>query len=90
MNSVKMNSIRTCIATHKEFPKEELVRIVKTNDSRFFVNSKVSGRGCYVSKTISPDEVVRKRLLHRAFKTEVPEMVYAELISVLKGETSNG
>lgn len=84
-----MKNNRTCIATHKEFPKEELIRIVKTKDNKFFVNSKVQGRGCYISKTASPDELAKKRLLHRAFKTEVPKEAYDQLALVLKEGVKN-
>lgn len=80
------NNTRTCIATHKEFPKGELIRVVKTKDNKFFVDQNMQGRGCYFSKNTKPEDIIKKRYLHRAFKTEVPKEVYDQLIKKLEGE----
>lgn len=84
---VKMkNNTRTCIASHKVYQKEELIRVVKTKNNNFEVDSQSQGRGCYISKVTNPDEIMKKRLLHRAFKMEVPKEIYEELVAKLKGD----
>lgn len=81
-----MNNSRKCIATYLVKPKEELIRIVRTKDGSYEVNSNAKGRGAYISKDASLiDELAKKRLLHRSFKTNVPAEVYDKLIEILKG-----
>lgn len=80
-----MINSRKCIATGEVKPKEQLIRIVKTKNGTYEVNSDAKGRGAYVSKNASViDEIAKKRLLNRSFKTTVPQEVYDKLIEVLK------
>lgn len=80
-----MKNNRTCIVTKEELPKESLIRIVKTKDGQFFVDSELLGRGAYVSKNADINIIIKNRLLHRAFKTTVSNEVYEKLASKLKG-----
>lgn len=79
------NTTRKCIATNKVCDVSELIRIVKTKSGKYFVNSNEKGRGAYVSKHFKDiEELKRKRLLNRSFKTQVPTEVYDELEKILK------
>lgn len=76
---------RKCIATNEVKPVSEMVRIVKTKDNKFLIDSDHSGRGAYVSRNIEAIEnVKKKRLLNKAFKTQVPLEVYKELEELIK------
>ncbi|MCK5945843.1 MAG: YlxR family protein [Mycoplasmataceae bacterium] len=76
---------RKCIVSKESKPREELIRICKTKDNKFHVNSEEKGRGAYVSKDASIEVVLRNKLLHRTFKRDVPKEVYNELSKHLKG-----
>ena len=76
---------RKCIVTHELFDTSELIRVVKTKDNKFFVDSKIDGRGAYISKDIEKiDVIIKHRLLNRAFKGNVPIEVYNLLGNKLK------
>jgi predicted RNA-binding protein YlxR (DUF448 family) len=76
---------RKCIVSNKVLNKNELIRIVKTKDKKFYVNSDKSGRGAYVfNEKNSIKEVIKKKLLHKAFKMDVPKEVYDELEKIIK------
>lgn len=80
------NNSRKCIVTNQIKPKEQLIRIVKTKQGTYEVNSDAKGRGAYVSKDASLiNELAKKRLLNRSFKTSVPQEVYDKLIEILQG-----
>lgn len=74
--------MRTCIACRSEKPKKELIRIVKTKENVFSLDrtGKASGRGAYLcdDKTCM-EKVINKKLLSRAFSTEVGADVYSSL-----------
>ena len=76
---------RKCIATCKLYSVKELIRIVKTKDNEFFVDSSKEGRGAYIWTGINDINIIRKqRLLNRSFKGEVPFKVYEEVEEKLK------
>ena len=81
--------MRTCIACRTEKPKKELIRIVKTKDGVFSLDrtGKVSGRGAYLCDADACAlKIINKKLLSRAFETEVPLEVYESLRSEFFGE----
>ena len=76
---------RKCIVTHNLFEVNELIRVVKTKENNFFVNSRKDGRGAYIWIGLEDLTILKKhRLLNRAFKGEVPLEVYEELEKILK------
>lgn len=82
-----MKNNRKCVATGKIFPKNELIRIVKMKDGNFKVDSNEKGRGVYVSKNIELFEnIVRRKLINRSLRREVPSWVYDELKKKLEEE----
>ena len=76
---------RKCILKRKSFPKKDLIRIVKTKENKYYVNSNNQGRGIYVSKDASFTSINKKKMLHKAFRTPVPDSIYLELKKVLEG-----
>lgn len=75
-----MNNQRKCIVTNAVKDKNELIRIVKTKDNTFLISDIAKGRGAYISKDKNLiDDLMKKRLLNRSFKTSVPLEVYNEV-----------
>ena len=79
MPKTKKIPTRMCIACREMKPKLEMTRVVKNADGEIFADptGKASGRGAYICanpeclKTLS-----KKKLLHKAFSTNVSEEVY--------------
>lgn len=75
--------MRTCVVTNEKLPKNQLLRIVRTKDDKYFIDQEqtIQGRGCYIKpdlKTIK--EACTKKLLNKAFRTNVNESVYKLLL----------
>lgn len=76
---------RKCVFKRKSFPKADLIRIAKTKENEYHVNSNIQGRGVYVSKDVSFAALSKRKILHKTFRAQVPESVYLELKEVLEG-----
>ncbi|CAM9117878.1 YlxR family protein [Mycoplasma marinum] len=87
----KINNLRTCIITNGKFDKSKLIRVVRyQGEFKIDKNHNLPGRGAYFQKNKNiVDEIRKKRLLHRAFKENVPNEVYEELIKYIR-EEENG
>ena len=70
--------MRTCLLCRNEFLKAALLRIVKfENEIAIDKSQKKNGRGAYICKEcISSDNLLKKRVLDRAFKQKVPDEIY--------------
>ena len=75
--------MRKCVVTNERFPKNELIRIVKTPEGEVVVDptGKKNGHGAYLKKDRVVLETARKKkkLLSRYLETEIPDSVYEEL-----------
>ncbi len=74
--------MRKCVVTNERFPKNELIRIVKTPEGEVVVDptGKKNGHGAYLKKDREVLETARKKkLLSRYLETEIPDSVYEEL-----------
>ncbi len=79
MPKTKKVPMRTCIACREMKPKKEMLRVVKTAEGEIFADptGKAAGRGAYVCS--NPDclkKVEGKKLLNKAFSTNVSQEVY--------------
>lgn len=67
--------MRTCIGTHTQHPKREMVRLVKTNEGHIVVDAtgKLSGsRGAYLSKSRQAAEAaIKQKRLEAEFEQPV-------------------
>ena len=82
----KKTPARMCTACREMKPKNELVRIVKTPDGdiRLDLTGKLNGRGAYICKSTECLKKAQKiGALSRAFGTEIPAEVFAELEGML-------
>ncbi len=82
MPKTKKIPMRMCIACREMKPKMEMTRVVRNADGEIFADptGKAAGRGAYICS--SPEclkKLETKKLLHKAFSTNVSEEVYENL-----------
>ena len=71
---------RMCIACREMMPKKDMLRVVKNADGEIFADfsGKAPGRGAYIcDKEECRKKLNDKKLLHKAFSSEVPQEVYS-------------
>lgn len=83
---IKKVPLRTCIITREKCPKGDLVRVVRDNEGKVFVDltGKANGRGAYLKKDL---DVIKKarmsKQLDRHLEIAIPDNVYDELENVI-------
>ena len=85
---LKKVPVRMCSVTRERFPKNELIRVVKTplNKVEIDLTGKLNGHGAYIKKDLEVVEKAKKsKALDRALEIEVPIDIYNELENVIKG-----
>jgi predicted RNA-binding protein YlxR (DUF448 family) len=83
---VKKIPVRKCVATNEKLPKNELVRVVKNNEGKVFVDltGKANGRGAYLKKSNDAiDVAIKKNSLGRALECTIEQEVYDELRKIV-------
>ena len=78
--------MRKCVATNVQLPKNEMFRIVRTEDQTIAIDptGKARGRGAYLSKNKQAIILARKKkLLDRHLEVNVPDEIYIELLNKL-------
>ena len=91
MNKPKKIPLRRCLATGEQFPKKELLRVVRTPEGNVIVDEKgkANGRGAYISRSLAAVEIAKKKkLFERELEVDIPDTIYDELKKII-GE-SNG
>lgn len=79
--------MRSCVVTRERFPKNELVRVVRTPEGNVIVDTtgKANGRGAYLKKDLTVFEKAQKsKILNRQLEVEVKEEVFEELKSLIQ------
>jgi predicted RNA-binding protein YlxR (DUF448 family) len=79
---MKKVPLRKCVVTNEKLPKKELIRVVKDNTGKVFVDysSKANGRGAYLKKSSEVIELaIKKNSLGRALETKIDPSIYEEL-----------
>ena len=74
--------MRKCVITNERFPKNELIRVVRTPEGEIVVDptGKKNGHGAYLRKDLEVIATARKKkILNRILETEIPDSVYDEL-----------
>ncbi|MBQ9728964.1 MAG: YlxR family protein [Clostridia bacterium] len=85
-NAVPM---RMCIACREMKPKKEMIRVVKNAGGEIFADfsGKAAGRGAYIcNEETCLKKLSDKKLLHKAFSTDVAQEVYLGVKEELCGE----
>ena len=83
---VKKIPMRMCSVTRERFPKQELIRVVKTPEGevKIDLSGKLNGRGAYIKKDLTVLENAKKnKALARALETDIPDSVYIELEEII-------
>lgn len=78
---MKKIPMRSCVVTREKLPKNELIRIVKTEDGVVVdTTGKVNGHGVYLKKDINVIEIAKtKKILDRLLETTVNDEIFEEL-----------
>ncbi len=79
---MKKVPLRTCVITREKLPKQELIRIVKNNQSEVFIDTtgKQNGRGVYLKKDIEVYKKAKKnKVLNKMLETEVDDSLFDDL-----------
>ena len=83
MSAEKNVPLRMCLACRQMKDKRQLIRVVKSPDGSFSIDTtgKKNGRGAYLCNSAEcVKKCMKSRLLNRSFKCEIPSEVYAKLI----------
>lgn len=83
--------MRSCIITKEKYPKNELLRVVRTPEGKVMVDDsskqKVNGRGCYIKKDVNVIEEARKTgIIDIELNTMVPDEIYNELVDLAESK----
>ena len=84
---MKKEPLRKCLATNERLAKKDLIRVVKNNEGKVFIDltSKANGRGAYIKKSLEAIEIARKKkCFNRALECEIDDSIYEELINIVK------
>ena len=79
---VKKIPMRMCSVTRERFPKQELIRVVKTPEEEVKIDltGKLNGHGAYIKKELKVLAQAKKtKALSRALEIEIPDSIYQEL-----------
>ena len=83
---MKKLPMRSCVVTGEKLEKKELIRVVRDNTNRVFVDlsGKANGRGAYLKK--DKDVIMRakmNKILDRKLEVEVQSSIYEEILSMI-------
>ena len=79
--------MRRCVATGEQFPKKELLRIVRTPEGELKVDAsgRMNGDGAYIGKDVYIMGTARKNnALKRALGVDIPESFWDEIAQAMK------
>ncbi|MDO4701810.1 MAG: YlxR family protein [Erysipelotrichaceae bacterium] len=84
---MKKIPMRKCVATNQQFPKKELIRIVKTPTGELKVDltGKLNGKGAYIQNNLDALNIaIKKGCINRALDVVLTEEVIEELKSIIR------
>lgn len=77
---------RTCMGCNETKNKNELIRIVKSNDGKIFIDltGKADGRGAYICNNEEClKKAIKSKRLERCFDTAINQEIYESLRGVI-------
>lgn len=83
---MRKEPLRKCLATNEKLAKKDLVRVVRNNEGKVFVDltGKANGRGAYIKKSLDAIEIAKKRkCFQRALECEIDDSIFEELIKII-------
>jgi len=79
---MKKIPMRSCVVTGEKCEKRDLIRIVRDNTGKVFIDEtgKANGRGAYLKRELSViNKAKQNKILDRRLEVEVPAIIYEEL-----------
>ena len=79
--------LRTCVVTREQFPKNELLRVVRDNEGNVTVDEtgKANGRGTYLKKDIEVLEKAKKtKVLEKHLECKIEDSVYDKIKEIIE------
>ena len=79
---VKRIPLRMCISCKEMKPKSDMLRIVRTPDGDYKLDTvgKLAGRGAYICDNPKCVELcIKKRLLNKVFSADIPAEIYTKI-----------
>lgn len=83
---MKKIPMRSCVVTKEKLPKKELLRIVKNNENKVFVDltGKANGRGAYIKKELDVLKIAKeKKILEKHLEIAIDDSVYETIEKVI-------
>ena len=77
---------RTCLRCKESKDIKELIRIVKQNDGKIFIDKtgKANGRGAYICNNIEClEKAIKSKRLENNFETKIDNEIYESLRGVI-------
>lgn len=84
---VRKIPLRTCVITKEQFPKQELLRIVRTTEGKVVVDEtgKLNGRGAYIKKDITIlEKAMKSKILEKRLECKIEDSVYEEIRKIIE------
>ena len=84
---VKKIPMRTCVVTNERFPKNELLRIVRTPEGEIKADltGKLNGHGAYIKKDEEVlNKAIKNKALERHLECVISSDVYEEIRNIIK------
>ena len=81
--------LRKCVVSNEQFPKQELIRIVKNKEGKVFIDTtgKINGRGAYLKKDLTIiKKAIKTKKLDRHLNIKIPDSIYEELLGMFANE----
>lgn len=83
---VKKVPMRTCVVTREQFPKMELIRVLRTPEGEVTIDTKgkANGRGAYLKK--DKDVILKAqktKVLDKILEVNVPNEIYERLLELI-------
>ena len=83
---VKKIPMRTCVVTREQFPKNELIRVLRTPEGTVTVDTKgkANGRGAYLKKDRNVILKAQKtKVLDKVLEVSVPDEIFEQLLELI-------
>ena len=83
---MKKEPQRTCLGCKESKNKKELIRIVKQNDGKIFIDKtgKANSRGAYICNNIEClEKAIKSKRLENNFETKIDNEIYESLRGVI-------
>ena len=78
--------LRTCVVTREQFPKMELIRVIRTPEGNVTIDTKgkANGRGAYLKKDKAVILKAQKtKVLDKVLEVNVPDEIYEQLLELI-------